>query len=398
MMRKLILFGLLVTSVLPACAVEKITVAQLEQMTAAAMAQRAGVAVPLQRLQDDGFAYELGNLLLTERLSPERLAQDAKKFSVGPMAMTALQLLSARSALLDPPDDELPAIPPPDAETQRRMIQEAQAFVFHTLKRLPNFFATRTTIRAEGTTQDLNKNGLVMRRGLTVAGKSSREITYRNGQEVIDPMRPGGPSNFAEEGLESWGEFGPEPAIVLIDAQKGTISFHHWERTATGAIAVYRYSVVRTNSHYEVSYSCMASDSFHDVPGYHGSLGIDPASGAILRITVEADWTMGDPITHVASVTEYGPVNIGERVYISPLRSEAFMVEEPSANCAHNGHSHLRRLDQPRLLLNQSTFSDFHRLGSAYKVFYKDEELPLPANNSQSSSSPTPAQPKAAEK
>jgi hypothetical protein len=395
-MRKLLILGLLLAIALPACAVEPLTVAQLEKKIAAYTGDRAGAPLPIQRMQDDGLASELNKLTLSERLSSAKLVQIAKKYPLGPLATSALQMLAARSALLDPPAAELPDQPPPAPESKPHMIAQARTFVFQTLKRLPNFFATRTITSASGTTPDLNKNGMVMRMGLFPAGGSSSEITFRNGEEILEPMKAASPPTLPEMGLESWGEFGPEPAIVLLDASKGTMSFHHWEQTSAGLAAVFHYDVPRTQSHYEVNYACMGSTAFHDVPGYHGSLAIDPTSGAILRITLQADWTKGDPITHVASVIEYGPVEIGERAYVCPLHSLTFMVEETNATCSHNGHSAraTAKLAQPVLMLNQASFTNYHRLGSTSTIQYKTDDLPLPAPDSTSSPVSTPPPPK----
>jgi len=39
-----------------------------------------------------------------------------------------------------------------------------------------------------------------------------------------------------------------------------------------------------------------APSLYTDKPGYHGTLSIDPATGAILRIALEADLKTGDSI------------------------------------------------------------------------------------------------------
>jgi hypothetical protein len=233
-MRKLFTLGLLLAIALPACAVEPLTVAQLEKKIAAYTVDRAGAPLPIQRMQDDGLVFELNRLTLSERLGSAKQEQIAEKYSLGPLAASALQMLAVRSALLDAPAAELPPKPPPAAETQQRMIAQARTFVFQTLRRLPNFFATRTITSFSGTTPDLNKNGMVMRMGLFPAGGSSSEITFRNGEEILEPTKTADPPSLPEMGLESWGEFGPEPAIVLLDASKGTMTFHHWEQTGSG--------------------------------------------------------------------------------------------------------------------------------------------------------------------
>jgi hypothetical protein len=253
------------------------------------------------------------------------------------------------------------------------MIEAVNAYLYKTLTHLPNFFATRTTARFFGIPPELNQNGLPMYIGLHPRGSFSREVTYRDGKEVVDPMKfnrsePTLPQSrlqsWSHSGLESWGEFGPEPAVILMDADNGTIAFHHWEQGTQGVVAVYRFSVPEEDSHYEVNYACNYTNSFHAQPGYHGSLAIDPVAGAILRITLQADSKPGDPISHIASVIDYGPVEIGGRTYICPLYSLAFSVEDLN-RCA--GGAHHRDMVQP-MQLNRTTFSDYHRLGSTSRI------------------------------
>jgi hypothetical protein len=113
-------------------------------------------------------------------------------------------------------------------------------------------------------------------------------------------------------------------------------------------------------------------------PAYHGSLAIDPVSGAILRLTLQADSKPGDPISHVASVIEYGPVDIGDRTYICPIHSLAFSVEEVSTcfrDLKDQALVHNRSLVQP-LILNRTTFSDYHRLGSTHKIITDAPDTP----------------------
>jgi hypothetical protein len=104
---------------------------------------------------------------------------------------------------------------------------------------------------------------------------------------------------------------------------------------------------------------------------------LDPATGAILRITLEVDSKCGDPISHIASVIEYGTVSIGGRQYICPLRSLAFMVEDSDA-CQR--HARKERLMQPVTMLNQMTFTDYHRLGSSANIMTEPDGAPVAPN------------------
>lgn len=351
---------------------ERITVEQFQQKLAVlARSIPAHDDVPEALLQDATLAQQIENVQLSERLTSATLEGILTQHTFGPQTKRALTLLADRSALLDPPQNELPSRPPPDAKLQQQWLDGARVFVFQTLSHLPNFFATRTTARFAGISPELNQTGLPVRVGLYPRGSFTREITFRNGKEVIDPMKfQRQPATLPQSGLESWGEFGPEPAVVLSDVTNGTIAFHHWEQTASGVAAVFRYSVPAQNSHYEVNCTCNGRNAFHAQPGYHGSLAIDPVSGAILRITLQADWKPEDPLSHVASVVDYGPVEIGGRTYICPVRSLAFSVEEVSVcfrELKDDALVHNRALVKP-LILNRTTFSDYHRLGSTSRI------------------------------
>lgn len=351
---------------------ERITVDQLQQKLAAtAPAVSSHGGVPMAKLQDATLALQIENLQLSERLTSATLARIMAQHAFGPQTQRALTLLGDRSALLDPPASELPNEPPPDASQQQHMLDAARAYVFRTLTHLPNFFATRTTSRFSGITPELNQTGLPVHIGLYPRGTYSREITFRDGKELIDPMKFQRPAaTLPQSGLESWGEFGPEPAVVLLGVTTGSIAFHHWEQGPTGLSAVYRYSVPEQDSKYEVNYTCNGRGAFHAQPAYHGSLTIAPDSGAILRITLQADSKPDDPITHVASVIDYGPVEIGGPTFICPLHSLAFSVEEVSIcfrDLKDDALVHNRELVRP-LILNRTTFSDYHRLGSTSRI------------------------------
>ena len=388
-MRKLILLGFMAVVVLPTGAAKRITIAQLEQTLAAASAEHQA---------DFDTARNVARLELSERLTPATLDRLGEKLALGPRTTLALEMLADQSALLDPPASELPATALPDADTQHKLISAARSYVERTLPRLPNFFATRTTERFDDSPQMPVKGGWPVRAGLHQVGTLSRQITYRDGKEVLDPLAETAANGASagtqkaqpEQGLHTWGEFGPELSVILADTANGTVTFSHWEQTPAGLVAVYRYSVPRAASHYTVNYCCyrpqdstqqgpmvdlgrsrnqhtvMASPEvavprpFTDKPGYHGTLSIDPATGAIMRIALEADLKTGDPISRVTTVVEYGPVVIGERSFICPVRSLAISRENPTLN----GHPS----DSPTLLMNETSFTNYHRLGATVRI------------------------------
>jgi VWFA-related protein len=104
----------------------------------------------------------------------------------------------------------------------------------------------------------------------------------------------------------------------------------------------------------------VAAKPFREMPGYHGSLSIDPSTGAILRITLEAELNSGDPLLRAATVVQYGPVMIGDRSYICPVRSLAFSMEQVNTL--------IKPGIFPVLLLNETSFTHYHRLGATARI------------------------------
>jgi hypothetical protein len=395
-MRRLIAIGLLGVMITAVCGAEQLSVAQLEQRLDASLKKPAPSAPDHAKTdtfkdvdidvgndllrdfaEDNDLARQLYLMELTERLTPKTFARILAKDRPGPEVARALAFLEDRSAFLDPPQGEWAALPAPDAESQKHALELARGYVFQTLLRLPNFFATRTTERLETEPPTRGVLAFPNQEAPHLAGKSVLEITFRDGKEFEGPTEAALVSKTpAAEGLASEGEFGTEAAIVLVDLEdqaNGTAAFHHWETTATGPAAVYRYAVAAGGSHYEVRYACKARTAFHEFPGYHGSIAINQATGAILRITVAADWKPGNPVSHVTSAIEYGPVKIGDRVYICPVQSIAFMIVEANA-CRRLGGA--QRLADPVITMNRTTFNNYHRLGSTVRILppEKDEK------------------------
>ena len=399
------MLALVAALALPAYAAKRVTVGQLEQLLATASATHRPDAEMLSQISE---------LELTERLTDSTLDRVTARFTLTPRVLLALELLADQSAFLDPPAAELPATAPPDNATQQRMMDMARGFAVVILPHLPNFFATRATLRFDNSPQVLEKGGWAVRDGLHQVGTASQEITYREGHEILDSnssAAASAPKPQLELGLRSWGEFGPALTVVLADTAKGTVTFSHWEQTTNGLAAVYHYTVPRAASHYGVTYCCVITQKigvsagsggrgrsgggiafqpetqtaqpFRETPGYHGSLAVDPATGAVLRITLEAELKGGDPLLRAATVIEYGPVSIGDQRFICPVRALALSMEEAGQNSGSGGSTTIassratdaawaspasHRISQPLQLLNETSFTRYHRLGATARI------------------------------
>jgi hypothetical protein len=323
---------------------------------------------------------------LSERLSESTLERIESRLNAGPQVMLAMQLLAAESEFLNLPSSELPDAAAPDQAAQLRMFDAAAHYVADTMARLPKFLATRTTNRFDDSPQELKKGAWPVRAGLHQVDRSSREVSVHLERETDFP---GNGSAVWEDrkGLSSWGEFGTVLGMILGDAVNGKVSWSHWEQTASGLSAVFHYSVPKSASHFEVlrfaprpgslaavvtprtygaKSSSEQSDTFivHDRRGYEGSLWLDPATGTILRITIEADSKGIVDYQRAAILVQYGAVEIAGSQFILPVRSLAFSRVPISAEMSTG--------DAPSEWLNETLFTGYHRFAATTRILTGD--------------------------
>ena len=401
-MRRLILLVLLASLAFAAGASKRVTVAKLEQALTAAHAAHKS---------DAEIAHQIAGMELSERLTEATLKRLNANLDAGSQAALALQLLADQSAFLDPPANELPATAAPDEAAQQRMIEAARKYVTKTLLQLPNLFATRTTNRYDDSPYEVKKGSWPVRAGLHLVKSSQRESSIF--EERTNQTTNATSANLqGESGLVSGGEFGSTLSMILTDALKGKVAWSHWEQTATGQVAVFRYSVPSSASHFEVINSLSWQPSVEGTatsaigsrqgsgievkpsggthastsisrPGYHGSLWVDPASGTILRTTMDADMKGSVQFKRAAIMVQYGAVQIGDSQFICPVRSLALSTAE-GANL-----DPLTRMptDAPTEWLNESLFTGYHRFGTETRIV-KNTETPQPQPGTQEASPP----------
>ena len=148
------------------------SVEQLEQLLAASRGE-----------SDADLAKQLAELALTERLSEHRLSLlDAA--AVGKRSRQELRILADSSAFLDPPADEIPTEASPDLSTQQHILFLASAYLSTTIRKLPDLFARRTTVRYRETPMYLEGGTSVNYQPLHVTDSSTTAVRYRNGFEI----------------------------------------------------------------------------------------------------------------------------------------------------------------------------------------------------------------------
>ena len=371
-MRKWAFLLLLACLAGPARAAKNLSVEELDQILAANHGK-----------PDGHVAQMLSEVVLTERVTPSRLAQWEKSF-IGSKTREELLLLADNAAFLNLPPDDMLRDPVPDADTQTRMISMAVEYVKETFSRLPNFLATRATIHFEDepTREQVTMPGMTSgathwipvefassvtsARPLHKSATFSAIVAYRDGAEVYDSSGKGAAEVAAATGLTTEGEFGPLLAFVLRDAVRSQqITWSHWERGEDDPIAVFHFSVPQPESHFSVGIP-KGSKQETVYPGYRGEIAVDPATGSIMRLSLIGDKIATHLETETAILVDYAPVSIGNQSYICPVHGVAYS-KSPVANAAQDSQS---STVTTQTLLNDVTFTQYHLFASESRITF----------------------------
>ncbi len=350
--------------------------------------QMEQILIKLQGKADGKVAGELEGVQLTERVSPARLAQWEAEFP-GKRTREQLVKLADLSAFLNPPASDVLRDPPPDLETEERMLAMAVDYVRLTTARLPDFYATRETTHFENSishsadysyapssgrdvhgqlgsslpTADPGMTKTSELWGLHGTGEFSIKVTYRDGHEVLNE-ETGRRANEEESslGLTSSGEFGPILSAVITDVAHTGVAWARWEQGNGEPAAVFRYVVPANQSHFRLE---MTVDGKGQAlfSAYHGEIKIDPATGEILRLSEVADPAGPNAPMGAAIAVDYAPVNIGNKSYVCPVKGVAFsMVRVPTAGVTDASEFPVRTN------LNDIEFTNYHEFGSEARI------------------------------
>ena len=297
----------------PNPAIRQMTVAQLDQFL-----------LNQQTTPDGDLTRQLSAIQLTERADAAQIASWTAQLH-GKKSREELEALADASAFLDLPPAEILPDPPPDRNAEQQMISLANAYLNQTIPHLPNFFAQRTSVEYDETPQfDHGDGHFTNAEPLHLVDTSKTTVLYRKGAEVESkPSRREKSSHWQVV----YGTFGPAlSAVKGVLADPASLTWSHWEKDpAGGRRAVFHYLVPASASQFRTGGCCLpdgeGTSGFTTLPGYHGEIAIDPATGAILRVEAEANLEGFAPLDRSAVMVSYGPVVIGDRTYICPLRS-----------------------------------------------------------------------------
>jgi VWFA-related protein len=348
---------------------ERIPIDQLEQRLGAAHDRG-----------DKEVARELSGVELTERLSSTRLSSWNTRLP-GKESRAALVALADRSVFLPLPAADISSTAPPDMATQRLILSRAVDYVSQTIVKLPDFFATRTTVQyneppiPEGATWKTAMSD----QSLHITETSNTTVLVRNSKEVVDSDIKKRKQRKAH--LDTAGTFGPILAMVFVDAAAAHSEFtwSHWEQGAEGPRAVFRYTIPYDKSNFEVGFCCLADPDgtifFKKYPAYEVEIAIDPASGAILRVAVNADLEPKLPMLSSGIMVEYGPVVIGGKTYICPTRSVSIQRTR-TVRMVNEWDESFGVYARFETILNDFSFGQYHIFRAQSRILPDDTPVP----------------------
>ncbi|HLY43151.1 MAG TPA: VWA domain-containing protein [Terracidiphilus sp.] len=353
----------------------RITVQELSQLLDAAAKEH-----------DSELADQLTGLELTERLSSPGLAR--LMASLGAKSRAALTALADESAFLDPPAADILADPAPDPAAQQEILSRTRAYLQSVLPKLPDFYAARTAVRYQQPTprQDDTWKAALSDQSLRVAVTVKATLRYRKGREEQDVEKQKGSRAAKRRDLNLVGVFGPLLDVAFADATSppGTLTWTRWERGVAGKIAVFHYQVPGPNSVFSSLTCCLKEHRiFRATPSDHGEIAVDPQTGAILRFTIDSEpgWIIESnlhpvrPVLETHTMTEYGPVEIGGRSYICPLRSVLIMRTRPVRQVNFWDES-FEIYSSYETMLDDFSYTGYHKFGSESRILPGFQPVP----------------------
>lgn len=332
---------------------------------------------------DSELAKQLEGMELTERLSTPRLIELQNRVR-GKKARETLETVADESMFLPPPPEEIPSTPKPDLSTQSQMISRTIDYLHTTIPKLPDVFATRTTVQYHEfpTKQDETWKTATGDESLHEGEIEEASIKIRNGREQEEKTsrknvsdKPGG------QMLRTIGTFGPILVTVIAAATspQSEIVWSRWEKGADGPLAVFRYRVPHETPFFSAEFCCLAVD-FANVPfqtraPFHGEFAVDPTSGAIMRLTIQSDLEWRLPLHRSDVMVEYASVVRGTRTFICPSRSVSISRQRKTM-VIHEWGEGFKVYAPFETILNEMRFEKYRIFGSTSRILPDFTELP----------------------
>jgi hypothetical protein len=303
--------------------------------------------------------------------------------------------------LLLAPADKVLSTLPPDMATQRLILSNTISYIDTTIPKLPDLFATRTTVQYHELPPKPNETWkTALGDGSLHQGETETAILrFRDGKEQVKEQSVTG-ENFsaviprtegesvknalrqpASEQLMTIGIFGPILATVMTAARlpSSELAWARWEQGENGRLAVFRYRMAQETALFSAEFCCLALDfetvPFREPAPFHGEISVDPSTGAVLRLTIQADLGWRLPLEQSDVMVEYRAVQKGTQKFICPSRSVSISRHRRTRIIDEWGESF--KVYAPfETLLNEMRFDKYHIFGSTLRVLPGFTEIP----------------------
>lgn len=373
-------------------------IALFAPLTMATVADDQTTAAQLDRIvdlaktqSDKEAAKQINSIIIGERIGAKRLERLAAELP-GEKSRSALTAIADASEFLDLPAKDVPNLPPPSIDDQRKITVKAVQVAADTLHRMPNFFATRSTSHYQrmGPEQQMLVLGK-SRRFVAETAKAEpfrqiertrKTVVYRDGKEMVEGEPA--PAKAARYGAENRGEFGEFLKLIIADMIQSQIRWSHWENGDTGLLAVFSFEVPKDRATYRWTFCCIPSKNGEMRPvenpaAYDAEIAIEPGTGNVLRIVVNTRPEI-PAILKASEVLEYGRVVIAGSTCVCPLRnivlysvrlegSRGFGSPTSPETYAVSADSDAHYIFQSdSVAINHTTFENYHMFGSNMRI------------------------------
>lgn len=209
---------------------------------------------------------------------------------------------------------------PPDAAEQEQILTLMRRYA--TSYRMPDVAYEQTIVSSEGRVGSNKWH--------TVGGSNSNRLAH-DGREYWccasisvggRTRKPPAHPKWKNAGLFSFSQF---EAL----ATKATIVWDHWETLRAHRLAVFNYSVSLKDSEWGLDRAVKRGSDWTLIKSgvyapYSGSVYVDPATGAVWRIT-QVITEIPAPVKFISGVADYDEVMIGTRQYLLPVTSSTII-------------------------------------------------------------------------
>jgi hypothetical protein len=371
---------LFIIAATPAMAGRKISVSQLEDLLH---------SLQQDKKSDVDVSTALKQVELSEQLTRTRM-NSLVHYVRGPLATEQIYVLEARSACLAPPASDLPASPIPDSAAQKAILDRASTYISNNYAQLPSLTATRTTVRFQDNVEAIAASSGINGSAtevVTTSGFSNAAsfVHYINSAEDQVSIQHGAEQRPSQTVKVPWGAnkmialMEPIPALAAVhkEAQEsGTIQWLRWELVNGKQTAVFAFDVPKKESRLALDVCCFPAvkqagvatfytaltasslgggagggggvagnfqtntdwHNFKTTAPYHGRFFIDPESGIVVRMIVEAELNPDEVVHQVDTRVDYGPMKIRDRALIVPVKTFINTEVVPNGDSGAGGY------------------------------------------------------------